>query len=515
MLVNPFFEAMEVGEGSVGSDPTWAEYWGNSPPWTGISQTWGQVMRYAPGWYQYGANDEVEFDKADLYPPMDNSAQLNHPASPQPGVAVRQNVGVLGGIVQRVFRGHLVKGRRVRVSGCYHVRANPDNLAGITVALKAETQVDTITDPTDWNTTVSIDIAAGVKHIISWSDVNVLDRGALELLNRAFDYHDGATNTLILGSSGVPAAAGSDTYLHYLDGTFNDDGNSDQILHSESQTGTGTTVYYFDVEVDVGDLNTAQDVGTIQEDVWIVVMPVDPADIGSMTGDAEIDLYSLQLSIVGDDENDGTGVTAAIAGAFGGGGPGFGGGGFSARWLMQYPIYAPAVCYLSTLGHSQDASNRTAGSWFVAAAAAPSVPLPGIQLNEATSGDLFAAKQTVWPPGSVITEVSLPNAVDGAGWNAGCDLRLFQSVLAGGGAMLDIATVAVSSSGTIGYFTVLRNRVGDYWDDSGNLAALTAADLWLELETPDHGSEDAIFVGGSLRGFIDSRWADLKRWDSS
>ena len=311
LLTNPLFEHIEtaVGASNVIELPTMFE----------------KTFACAPGWYDFGGITEGEVDD----PPNPTVGALPT-AFAQSGVKVVQYTGRTKGLCQKVFRGPILQGRRVRISGRYRVIGTvTDGLTGLSSWLKSDKQNYSLygwgkaawtsqgnTEPPTRYNYVRFE-NQDIQHVIrltNSSNVNYED--GEELLVRAFDWW-GYGDTDVISSTPAADIDSNDGYIAfggasaepgvldqqavrvwYLDSTF--DGvpaNGTQELYTETQTSTGT--YHFETFVDIDAA-----AGLFEDnEVWVVVMPVNPADVGSMTHNAEIVLQHLSMEIVLDSDD--------------------------------------------------------------------------------------------------------------------------------------------------------------------------------------------------------------------
>jgi len=640
-VVNPFFEPLE-------GDPTDASVSTIPNP---MSVCYGS----APGWFPFGWAQAGSFANAALDGAGINKFTESASAIATGGLTITQKPGFQFGVVQQLWRASTaLPNRRVRVMGRYVVLSNPDNLAGIHIALKAKYENVTIgtaattgniatysfsnlvTDnlapfasvavgDTMWlgdaglpsgggganalygvraksandtlqitgtdlpggtvskspqipyevitgnnwvsNKAIRLDVVPRPQHIISLQHQQSPSASMLygdELLVRAWDYlraqPEGLTpvvNTappaviLSLGreakglNDGGVGAKSAGCSAFYLSEEWLNDGIADQTLVSETITGVNTTgEQTFDVEVDLGDLMSANANGT---GLWLTVMPVAPGNIASMTASAKIAVLAVTVSLVPADGSVQEVIDSQAPALRQSGGP-LAFSGFPAKFLQRYPIYKHCVAPLdvmttpagaanaqvvdTTLNPTAVATNSRIGASRAVSSINATVSTPSISKFPSATPDvsmlsntLHISKQSGIPSGGSILGAAFSVETFAAQTsNVSCSLVSTTSVFTPSiyatvdptlHATQDVCLWTLSAPGVATASTVDRNLVGSHWPSFGgtDFSSIprkhSTSDLWFHLTFPtvDIGMDFSV-RSGYIHYVVDPRWGN-------
>jgi len=418
--------------------------------------------------------------------------------------------------------------------------------------------IDDIQDDTDWPDTSSglscafgadADNAAGgvtlgnkgfqlsrttdvVSHVIRLTvDGNAYNAGH-ELLHRYTDFlqHPDvdsaaiAADALMFGkyqASGVLAThdiwvsgAADDFKLFFLDDTFSDDSINDMELITNTSTLASAAVHYFEEIVEIPDT-----IVPTYDDLWLVIMPVDPADLASMAGgEAKVFWYGLTIEVIPDPASDGNGAEDRMAKSLM---SEFAGNDVlsptNLRDMYQYPVLAPAMIPLPVAPATPSDSSEDHNTDTYLQGAPSRVDLTTITGGSFTT--TWHVKQERLPPGSHVIDASIyiEEFVDDAA-NDAFTVTLVQEQAIW---TLDSADSArqpigslhnadISAVTTSEYaLTMFRHRVG-LWNENGGdpltVSGQTAASLWLDITLNGNASGfTASLVGGYMIALVDPR----------
>lgn len=472
VLINPSFVHVKWGEDSgdlntlAGWDPTW--------------------LLYSPGWFPFGATNGTGLEGLIGAATLAQQPFFPNSAATIQGVRITAKQNKVFGLVQQIPVGEALKGRRVRISGMYRPAAGQESFVGISLFLKSSKSSANVTNAGgDWASTggrgyTKYRVPDSLKHPLAVVAQGEDYNSGHQLLVRCFDeVNDDTTDRFIKMNSPAAASNGvvfrDDLTVYYLNdglsGTPATDGSHE--LYSE---GDGTaTAHYFEQIVEIP---TNSQLFT-ESECWLVVMPVRPTDVASMTQDAEIDLFMLSLEVVLDDATAPDRVLAGLLGSNGFSLPaGLGEGGFRERYLMKNPIYV--------LEHSPLRVFGVEGRFPLSASPTGDLEMheygPGgggeNQLRLKTSNnapELFMAQDVPW--GSSILRAGFSMERDsGTGSLSSIQLRqvLSYPVVAGANGYALRRTQKIiewAASNTTQFYETgaYRNRVGDYWPDQVTL----------------------------------------------
>jgi hypothetical protein len=445
-----------------------------------------------------------------------------------------QNAGELCGITQQIPNAHMLRGRRIRISGVFGTETAPatrDPLGGISIWLKGGKQTISSTVAGDWIAggigydQLKFSTALDVKHVVELLPGNATAYGTEhDRLNRWFDHiEDDGVDLFVefTGHSSFGVVARDAMTMWYLDDQFSGvpatDGSFE--LHTEVHNVDADTKY-FEAYIDVpDDANLFED-----DECWIVVMGVDPASVGSTVNPHRTHLYGLAVEVVLDSASLPDRVLHGNLAHQMNQTP-WGSGGLSPRQLYRYPFFVPGMVALQV-------SSLVAAATGVGAPVAGNEPTIRRVLTTGSPQDLYVAidaslgvtpwyyiaPQAALPPGSCVVKAGLPIAHK-SGTGGYSDPRLMQSnsyiVNASGTTTYQDRTHKVvdilpgSSSAPLGDYvlreaTSLRNRMGIFWPDTstGTYSGEPfvdgkqgASELFFVVEVDDTGDEVQLSTG--------------------
>ncbi len=495
LLINPVFEHIITKRGASGT--------------MALPTAFSDTFQYAPGWYDWGGEN-----CGSLGQPNPASQQYNPfraGANCDSGIEIEQTAQWQKGVVQLVPRGATLRGRRIRVSGCYRIPTggNPDDLTGISIWLKGAVVDEAGAGA--WVSNTDYSMQEDCMHVIRVTTeldaadaANTYDSGE-ELFFRAFDSwtFDGVDDSITFGGAGVRSQQAIRVFL--LNGTFTDDAAlGDVEVYTETQVGDGATHYFeafFDVPNEAGLFP--------EDDVWIIAMPVSPDSQGDMTGDATIVVWGLSLEVVVQ-EAEGQVLTGLLSPAPFGSAMGYGSGGLPLEQLYRYPIYVPTIYPLDVHGAPKIASDYSNVYKHIDVGDRENL------LSFYGSGSVaLVAKQHTPPPGAHIISAAWRYALDTNSGSATAS-ELYQVLT------FDPADTATKASqqvvcdwgalGTTGWkeCDAVRNRVGMYWpadaaDALEDFGAQAAASLWFEQTLTGNGSGHTAVQDGFIYAVEDPR----------
>lgn len=455
-------------------------------------------LRYAPGWFPFGFTVRphygVDFDKP---------AVTDSPFGPHSGIEFEVLQDRWGGMVQEIANPSLIRGRRVRISGCYQ-QLNTDDTAIISIYLKGrKTQI--VDDGTTW-------VSGGLGYL--GPRVRVVDGCVLAMYAGdgptawgsthpvnipLFDHicSDGVSYYLRLGGGQGSADAGSATnhpvtlytlqHAEFGDGGFTGDPSSDgsfELFTDQSDRSGVPGTYYFEKFIDIPDDDNLFEDGTCH----LVVFANPPGSAGDMNQSTSIRLYSVNLEVVLDEANlddrilYGTLIPPAHPLPYGDGT-----GKLSAGYVLRNPIYVPQVYPMfGELGVSQGtvSSNPDPDAICWGGSGSSVLADPNWGLNQrrwsppANSDYLFIRTPNL-PPGSSIVEGSV-HWRSTAGDNME-NIQLFSApsflptgdtfpYVDNGKAVLVLLDSTTSGNPAVSSIArARRNRVGLYWNENAGV----------------------------------------------
>lgn len=503
LLVNPFLEHLDRITAYV-SNVNLTEFF--------------NTMQIVPGWYDFTPDDasastDVTWPTVgDNENPWETGTRVGTPVStshPSNGARLKQPQNTLRGLCQPIYRASALRGKKVRISGVYSIKEDPDNLVGISLWLKSDKQSVAVNNTTDWiaggRGYDSIDLpgtTGKVHHIIRMSGDADYGEGE-ELFNRAFDSWDpngAGVDRIVLGgpaaNQGIGANGRQAMTVWYLGENFSA-GTGIAELYSEKNQVADDTLRYFEAVVEVPDeANLFED-----DDCWFVLFPVAPADIGSMTGDAQIDLWAVSLEFIADDSAEDRLKSKLLSHAYTPNPIGYGLGGLPARWLLRYPIYQFSM-YPLRLTTAQ----RSVGTGTLV------FTDPEVEHNveytpiSSSTGVVFA--QDPLPPGSCVIGAEA-RYVTGVTTVSVYLMQHNNDILSASEPALKIIEDTMTSGSGVNTFDAFRNRIGLAWPDTvvgviEGSAKLSAADVYLYLEGA--GVSLVEYQGRYLAALVDPRW---------
>jgi hypothetical protein len=258
-------------------------------------------------------------------------------------------------------------------------------------------------------------------------------------------------------------------------------------LYSEADGVTSN--HYFEQIVEIPD-----DANLFSEgECWLVVMPVAPGDVASMTQAATIVLFALSMEIVADDATAADRALFGLLGSNGYGLPaGLGEGGFRERYLIKNPIYVPEVypLRLYNVGPRFGTPVTDNSAFEISNNADDSLRL---QVG-GTFGPFFASQDLPWGSSVLRAGFSMERS---AGTGDLSDIRLRQvlgyPVGSSGYAgrrtqiLIDWADSATTQFYEAGAY---RNRIGDFWPDQSTLTNP------VDLADGTNGAAEVVFEVG-------------------
>lgn len=295
------------------------------------------------------------------------------------------------------------------------------------------------------------------------------------------------------------------------------DGNFELYSNSTSSSDT----QYFETVLDIPNVSALFNDG----DAWIVVMPVQPSDLGSTDADIEVRIRALTLEIVADPAEGAQGRLEAMVTASQTPGPTSLGGGYPLNYLMRYPIYVPHIYPLDVhvLPDGLDLIQNTGVSiyryahlilgqnskWEV------SSPLDGSDVEDLK----FSMEQVHVPPGSVLVEARFNLlGTAGASGNFSPVLEQILGSIPGDGeadpSLQTLASIDIALPDT-GEFDldVERNKIGLYWpsgagDELQDYGFLGASRVLFRFAAPAYASDpySVTLANGFMVFLVDPRW---------
>lgn len=484
VLINPSFTHIRWGQET--SDHATLLGW--SPKW----------LIASPGWFPYGATSGAGADGSIDFAPLALSPYFPNAANVVHGVSIVATQNKVFGLVQQIPVGETLRGRKVRISGMYRPAAGQEAIAGISIWLKSGRSTDTIAAG-DWNAGGrgydTADLAADVMHplamTVSGGDYNT----SHQCLVRCFDEisDTGAQRQLKLNAPSTDGVAFYDELtLHYLDDGLSGTPATDGSYELYSEADGAASDHYFEQVVDIPD---NADLFS-ESECWLIILPVHPTDVASMTQNADINLYFLSMEVVLEDATAADRVLAGLLGTSLYSLPvGLGEGGVRSRYLMHNPIYVPEIYPLKlfNLEHRYPLSASTTAE---------------LELNEFEPGgggaqqlrisvsdehtSVYASQDLPWGC-SVLRAAFSMTRNTGAGTLTATKMR---QVLGYETAAADKYAVGrtqyliewADASATAFYESgAYRNRIGDYWPDQPTLTDP------VDLSLGTNGTAEVIF----------------------
>jgi hypothetical protein len=484
LLINPTFQHIRWPPGTFSFNPN------------GLEPNW---LRYAPGWFPFGFPDGpsrgVDFNKG---------AVQDSPFGPDSGIEFEVFQDRWGGMVQEIVNPALIRGRRVRISGCYQ-QLNTDDTAILSIYLKGQ-KVQGTSSGAGWASGGLGELGPQVNEFdgcvlamyagngpTAWDSSHPVNIPLFDYLyadDPAYYFRfNGGENTAASGSA-TNHSITTYTLRHdqFGDGGFTGvpatDGSFELFTDAGARSGVPGT-YYFEAFVDIPDDDDLFEDGACH----LVVFPNPPGSAGGMNNSTSIRLYSINLEVVLDEANlddrilYGTLVPPAHPLPYGDGT-----GRLSSGYILRNPIYVPQVYPMfDELGSSQGTQSSTPQPdevyWSGSGAAVINEPVWGLNQRRWTpsaASDYLFIRTPNLPPGSSVVKGSVHWRSTG-GDNLE-DIQMFGApsfLPAGDGfpytdngkavlVLLD-GTTSGATPQTSGA-TARRNRVGLYWNENAGVA---------------------------------------------
>lgn len=509
VLINPSFTHVRWGqETSVHSTLL-----GWSPKW----------LIASPGWFPYGATDgagadgDIEFPTLSYSPYFPNAANVVH------GVNIIANQNKAFGLVQQIPVGEALRGRKVRISGMYRPAAGQEAIVGISIWLKSGRSTDTIAAG-DWNAGgrgySTADLASDVMHPLALTVSGGNYNTDHQCLIRCFDEisDTGTQRQLKLNAPSTDGVAFYDELtMHYLDAGLSGTPATDGSYELYSEADGAASAHYFEQIVDIPD---NADLFS-ESECWLIVLPVHPTDVASMTQAADINLFFLSMEVVLDDATAADRVLAGLLGTSLYSLPaGLGEGGVRARYLMHNPIYVPEIYPLKLFNiENRFPLAATASSEFQMDELGPGLGAEN-QLRVSISDNnstVYASQDLPWGCSVLSAGFSMTRDT-GAGslietkmrQVLGYETAATDKYAAGRTQYLiewaDSSTTAFYESGAY------RNRIGDYWPDQPDftdpvdLSLGTNGTAEVVFQTQVSGASTLFYLnGGYILVLVDPR----------